>query len=88
MMTKHISQREARRLRRRVVELEEQEFRRRNAWAGEWFGGVEIARIQLLRDSAVPTAIKTARKLTHAVIVIAEANDELRFVALPLARRA
>ena len=41
----HISQREARRLLKRVTELERKESTRANAWVSDWPGGVHIATV-------------------------------------------
>lgn len=76
-----ISQREARRLMKRVAALEQVEARRRNAWATEWPGGVEIARVRLEADAAA--SVRTARKLSHAVVAL-EADGVVRFIACPL----
>ena len=81
-----ISQREARRLRKRVAELEDQDDSRRLRWAGDWPGGVEIARVQF-SEMGAPMAIRTARKLKHAVVAIENGSCEVRFLALPLAER-
>lgn len=82
---KRISQREARRLRKRVAELEGHEEHRRRAWGQEWFGGVNIVSATYPNSyDQVPTAIRTARKLGHAVIVLGDDSGNLRFMALPL----
>lgn len=78
-----ISQREARRLRKRVAELEQQERARRNAWSGDWFCGVNIATVT--PDPVTLSALKTARLLKHAVVCITDMSDHVRFQALPLA---
>jgi len=63
-----ISQREARRLRKRVHELESNEQKRNNRWSSEYVGGV------YLWDVTVPlnvfAAVKVARALGHAVVVV------------------
>lgn len=81
-----ISQREARRLRRRVDELERIEERRRNFWVREWSGGVEIQRAKWEPSDSVPIAIRTARKLSHAVIAIEDEAGLVRFIALPVGK--
>ncbi len=84
MSAKRISQNEARRLRKRVEELESRERKRRATWSQDWFGGVEIARTTW--DSAtasIPTAIRTARKLNHAVVAVGDDGGTVRFIALP-----
>ncbi len=76
-----ISQREARRLKKRVRELEASQDRLRDYWRGDWPGTV------LLRlDDPSPqllATVTTARKLHHAVCVTA-INDHLLFWASQL----
>lgn len=87
MTKKQISQREARRLRKRVAELEGQEERRRRTWGQEWFGGVHIVTVNYEdANGHTPTAVRTARKLGHAVIVLGDDTGTLRLMALPLAK--
>lgn len=79
-----ISQREARRLRKRVNELEVLENSRRWTWVSEWPCGTFIASINVMGiDNHAPEIIATARKLKHAVVASVE-NREVRFYALPL----
>ena len=86
MTTKRISQREARRLRKRVEELERQDNRRRNAWANEYPGGVNIGSVTLAdADCHVIGAIHAARLLKHAVVVT-RTGGTINFFALPLAQ--
>ena len=82
-----ISQREARRLRKRVTELESAEEYRRRAWSQEFVGGVEIARATWDDKFAhVPQAVRVARKLKHAVVCVGDDSGLVRFVALPIAK--
>ena len=81
-----ISQREARRLRKRVAELERAEEKRRAAWSQEYVGGTEIARDTWTADHVVPVAIRVARKLKHAVVCVGDDGNMVRFIALPLAK--
>lgn len=63
-----ISQREAKRLRARVLDLESAAAKRLNAWSHEWPGGVNVDTV-----SVKPTEFhiaSTARKLGHAVVVV------------------
>lgn len=78
-----ISQREARRLRKRLGELERAELQRRNAWANGWPGGVHLG--ATLPSDELRGAIKTARKLRHAVVATVTDNGMVQFYALPLA---
>lgn len=80
-----ISQREARRLRKHVQALEDAALRMRRAWSQEYFGGVEIARATWGATDQVPTAVKVARKLGHAVVAVGDDGGLIRFVALPYA---
>lgn len=77
-----ISQREARRLKRRVEQLERAECDRRSAYVSEWPGGVNIDSFSV--DAASFAKIETARKLSHAVVVTTDHTSQLRFYALPL----
>lgn len=79
-----ISQREARRLRKRVDELEKVLEDQRDRWSRTYFGGTEIARVSL-KDVVQPlTAIRTARVLRHSVVAVVNNDDhDVRFVALP-----
>lgn len=55
----------------------------RNRWAQEYPGGAEIARTTWEPLGYVPVAVRTARKLNHAVVAIGNDNDGvIRFVAL------
>jgi hypothetical protein len=65
---KKISQREARKLRKRVAELEKRNEQNANAWAREYIGGVHVANATV---SDVSHAIcRTARKLGHALVAV------------------
>lgn len=80
-----ISQREARRLKKRVAELEGVEESRMRRWATDWPGGTEIARLDCQPISL--SAIRTARKLRHAVVVVSdEESATVRFMALPMVK--
>lgn len=62
-----ISQREARRLKRRVVDLERAECARLNLWNREYPGGVQLCTLILSPEHAA--VLKTAQKLGHYVVV-------------------
>ncbi len=83
-MSRAISQREAKRLRKRVQMLSEAEDRRRRRWGQEWLGGVEIARAQWEPTGSIPVATRTARALGHAVVCVGDETGVVRFIALPL----
>ena len=73
-MSKKISQREARSLRKRVAELEKANEQNANAWAREYIGGVNVATV-IVTD--VSHAIcRTARKLGHALVVVPSDNGK------------
>jgi hypothetical protein len=82
-----ISQREARRLQKRVADLERQIKGQRARWSADYVGGVEVYRITLDRSSHAPTAIRTARRVGHAVVALCDdqpsSEDVIRFIALP-----
>ncbi len=75
-----ISQREARRLRKRVTELEQAVSRQRSVYAQEWLGGIDIGREAM--ETTTATAIRTARRLGHAVVAVGDETDTVRFIAL------
>lgn len=79
-----ISQREARRMKKRLVELEQMEDRRRQSWRSDYPGGVNL--VNIVAQSDVHAMIRTARKLGHAVVVTHNGTSELQFYALPLVR--
>lgn len=68
-MIRKISQREARRLYKRVQELEQSNAARLRAWSSEYPGGVNIASCVWSKTDVVPVAIHTARLLGYAVVV-------------------
>ena len=73
-MSKKISQREARQLRKRVADLEKRNEQNASAWAREYIGGVHVATVSA---SDVSHAIcKTARKLGHALIAVPSDNGK------------
>lgn len=77
-----ISQREARRLRKRVDELERLEVRRNCAWIAEYPAGVHLATISVYpHDYAT---VVTARKLGHACVLVPDAKDSVRIYASPM----
>lgn len=82
---KSISQREARRLRKRVSELESRIIQQRAAWSQEYLGGAQIGTQLFTVDNAIPSIVRTARKLRHAVVVVGDDSQTLRFIALPQA---
>src|SRR3990167_949188 len=77
----NISQREAQRLKKRVAYLEKLEVQRRMSWTTEYPGSADIGRHKFDSDQVVPVAIRTARKLRHFVIAVAELDGTVRFIA-------
>ena len=71
-----ISQREARRLRKRVHELEQQEFTRNRSWSSEYPGGVHLDTITVRVEEW--WTVKTAVALGHAVVVKPDSDKKLR----------
>jgi len=77
-----ISQREARRLRLRVKELERVIEHQRRRYGQEWPGGIEIG--SLVTENETAAIVRTARRLQHGVVVVGDETAKLRFIALPL----
>lgn len=77
---KKISQREARRLRKRVAKLEREKMLNASAWCREYIGGVNIDTITV--HSTDWAIISTARKLGHAVVVLPGDNSSLLVYAV------
>ena len=87
MASKRISQREARRLDKRVAELEAILDNQRKSWCQDWFGATEIARVTWPKASdEVPTAVRISRRLGHAVVAVGDDGGMVRFLALPHAK--
>ena len=85
MSRRKISQVEAWNLLNKVRRFEQQEEQRGYAWASEWPNGVHIGQIQLAPDSALVGSMRTARKLKHAIVVVAKESGLVEFIAMPLA---
>lgn len=77
-----ISQREARRLRKRVDELERILSAQRYSWAAEWPSGVQLDSVQVQNNEW--HIVTTARKLGHAVVVVPDKENWLRVYGCPL----
>jgi hypothetical protein len=84
MSRRKISQVEAWNLLHKCQRLEADENRRRHAWAKDWPNGTHIGSINGDPDGGIVAAIKTARKLRHAVIVTVQDNGTIAFIAMPL----
>ena len=69
-----ISQAEARRLRKRVEELEEHERRRRSRWSSAWPGGVHLWTLDL---GVQPNeAVRVSLALGHACVLKAGTGSD------------
>lgn len=80
MRTK-ISQREAHRLRKLVIELERNNRERINRWSNEWpGGGVNIDRIALTSEQYA--RINVAMKLDHCIVGKLDTNGNLLIYAV------
>jgi hypothetical protein len=78
-----ISQREARRLRKRVAELEQRENRRRSRCPVDYPGGLSIATQGDVSHWTL-AALRTATTLGHYVIAVARPQDrDVVFYAVP-----
>lgn len=78
-----ISQREARRLRKRVDELELTIDAQRREWSSSYPGGIHIGNITpTCADPKIQIA--TARRLGHTVVVVNDGQGLLMLYALPL----
>lgn len=86
-MTKPISQREARALRKRVQELEGIIDRQRFAWATNWPGGTHLGSVNYGEPNVLVAAARTARRLKHAVVVTCDDDNRMELYALPLGSR-
>lgn len=82
-MSKKISQLEARRLEKRVQELERREEGRFARWGSDYPNGTCVCTLKLDPNGRVCTAIKTSRMLRHAVVATAEEDGAVYFFALP-----
>lgn len=77
-----ISQREARRLRRKVIELSSIIDSQNKRWAEDWPSSTVICR--MVPNSDVLSCVKTARALHHAVVAVAENDGKIAFFASQL----
>lgn len=86
-MRKKISQREARRDKKRLKELEDFYEQINRIYSQDVVGGVNIATISLDAGAASPVAVRTARRLGHCVVVLGNETGELRFMAVGSIRK-
>lgn len=78
-----ISQREARRNLKELRRLREVIAAQRRIWSQDYIGATNIATCNWDSENKVPVAIRTARKLKHAVVCIGDDTGQVRFMALP-----
>lgn len=77
-----ISQREARRLRKRVGELESLLRSQRMAWSREWPGGIHIWTSEANTDAKMAT-LRTARRLGRPIVAVADqGSPTIRYYAV------
>ena len=81
-MTK-ITQMEARRLKRRVAQLEQMIADERRNWCASYPGGVNIGHFEMTTDNPAYSAIHTASLLNHAVVCVPDSHRKFRVYALP-----
>lgn len=74
-----ISQREARRLRKLVADLERREANRARTWSSEWPGGVHLFGVTLQSDQIA--CLRTAQKLGHYLVVKVDSCGSTQFYA-------
>ncbi len=80
---KPISQRVARKLRKRVDELESMIQRQRSAYASEYPGGTHLGHISWASDTHIASAVYTAKRLGHAVVAVADGAHKFNLYAIP-----
>ena len=73
----HISQREARQLRKRVAELERMIRQQNNRYAADYPGGVHLGSVSWEQATHLASAVYTARQLRHSVVAVSD--GERRF---------
>ena len=79
---KSISQREARRLKKRVEDLERAERARFDRWGGDYPGGVHLGSWTTEKDWFYGS-LQTAQKLSHVLVAKIRESGEIRFYAVP-----
>lgn len=73
----NISQREARRLKKRVAELERNHQANVLAWTRDYIGGVHVASVAA--DNVQMAQLRTAKRLGFAIVATVEWNGETVF---------
>lgn len=86
MARKKMSQPEAQNWKHRALRAEKELEEQRYCWANSWGpGGIDIGRTYALGPE-LGSAIRTARKLKHAVVAITQGDSMVTFMAMPLSR--
>lgn len=80
MAAKYISQREARRLQKRVQELLQAEQSRLRTWTGSYPGGVNIESLTISDVSYAKLDI--AKRLGYALVVTVDSSNSIRIHAV------
>ncbi|MCR4304966.1 MAG: hypothetical protein NUV63_12220 [Gallionella sp.] len=84
MSRRHISQREAHALSKRVDELERERDEQRSRWASDYPGGTHIGTLSYQRDW-FSGRLEIAHALKHAIVVKpGDCDGKIYFYALPL----
>jgi hypothetical protein len=71
-----------------VRHYEKQEEQRGNVWSSEWPMGTHIGQAKFTADCALIGSILTARKLKHAVVIVAKDSGLIEFIAMPLGKNS
>ena len=82
MSRRHISQREAHSLAKRVAELENEREEQRSRWARGYPGGINLGTLTLERTWLFGR-VEAARMLNHAVILTTQDDGKINLYALP-----
>jgi hypothetical protein len=83
MKRKLISQREARKWKRRAEDLEALIQRERSTYAATYPGGMHIGHLSWDSETSIGSSIYTAQRLGHAVVAVADGNRKFNLYALP-----
>lgn len=83
MKRKTISQRDARKWKRRAEDLEALIQRERSTYAASYPGGVHIGALVWPDNNHTASAVYTAQRLGHAVVVVADGACKFNLYALP-----
>jgi hypothetical protein len=82
-VSNHISQSEARRLRKRVSQLEKYIESTRSKYSRDYPGGTHLGAVSWGADSDLPSSVKTAKLLGHAVVAVSDGARRFNLYAIP-----